>query len=104
MTRRVRTTISLKPEVLEVYRQMAEASGSSLSRVIGDWLDGTLDGAMLINQKVAEAKGMPSLFLSGLLDLVEVQKIEVEQLEKLFRNADYPPSSNTGLKSGDKKE
>ena len=104
MTRRVRTTISLKPEVLEVYRQMAEASGSSLSRVIGDWLDGTLDGAMLINQKVVEAKGMPNKFLSGMQSLFDETYTEVSRSFEDGVFGRSSPSSNTGLKSGDKKE
>jgi len=59
MTERVRTTISLDPEVLDVFRRMAEASNTSVSRCMGDWLTDTADAARVIALQVEEAKRAP---------------------------------------------
>ena len=59
MNERVRTTISLDPEVLDVFRRMADASNTSVSRCMGDWLTDTADAARVIALQVEEARRAP---------------------------------------------
>jgi hypothetical protein len=66
MGERVRTTISVAPEVLEVFKQMAAAGGVSTSRAMGDWLADTVDGAQFVSAKVQEARKAPSRLLGGM--------------------------------------
>lgn len=90
-TNRVRTTISLTPEVHEVFKRMAEAGNMSISVAMGDWLADTVDAAELITVKMEEAKRAPMLVM--------------KELQAVFAGASahiaegVAPSSNTGLKS-----
>lgn len=117
-TDRIRTTISLDPEVHEIFKHMAEASGMSVSRCMGEWLADTAEGAQLVLQKMMEAKRAPLRVMrqfqaiSGTLS-TDIQET-IAHLEKkqagaagsrsaqARRPASPPrkaPSSNTGLKS-----
>lgn len=60
MTDRIRLTISVTPEVHEVFGQIAAMAGVSLSRSMGDWLADTLEGAQFVALKMMEAKQAPS--------------------------------------------
>lgn len=64
---KIRTTISIEPEILQVYRDMAESSGMSLSACIGGWLESTHEAALLITNEVNKTKNLPSGFLNALL-------------------------------------
>lgn len=99
MSRKVRTTISLDPEVLAVYRQMAEQSGMSLSQCIGGWLETTLDSAQFINRKMLEARGLPSKFVQSMQTLLDETQVEMDSIVSDMKNPHSAPSSNTGLKS-----
>ena len=123
---RVRTTISLDPEVHEVFRRMAEASGVSISRCMGDWLADTIDAAQLATNKLVEIRRSPervihdfnSLLASEALAIMQGKgssPIDMRKLGDLARGrpaadsasagpppagrAPTAPSSNTGLKS-----
>jgi len=90
-TNRVRTTISLTPEVHAVFKRMAEAGNTSISVAMGDWLGNTCEAAELITVKMEEAKRAPMLVM--------------KELQAVFADASAyaaevaAPSSNTGLKS-----
>lgn len=56
---RIRTTISLHPDVHAIFVTMAEASGTSLSRCMGDWLADTAEGAQFVASKMMEARRAP---------------------------------------------
>jgi len=114
MTDRIRTTISIKPEVLEVFRRMAEAGNMSVSRAMGEWLDDTSDAAQMIVLKMEEAKKAPmrvmrelQAMVAGMSDQVDMDIEKVRQMTTAgVRVAARPaaaaapaPSSNTGLKS-----
>lgn len=99
---RVRTTISVDKEVLDRFRAMAEYSGMSLGRCIGYWLEDTADAAAIISNKLAESRGIPALFLGAISEMMDDQKIEIKQLEKILENGNYPPYSNTGVNSPEK--
>lgn len=98
MARKIRTTISIDPEVLAVYRQMAERSGLSLSQCIGGWLEDTLDSAQLINQKMTEARGIPSRFVRSMEALIDGAESAMGQVvADMALPPQGAPSSNTGL-------
>ena len=56
---RIRLTISVTPEVHDTFLLLAEASGTSISRAMGDWLDDTRDGAAFMAQTVQKAREAP---------------------------------------------
>lgn len=43
MSDRIRLTISVEPEVHAIFSKMAEASGMSLGKCMGDWLADTAE-------------------------------------------------------------
>jgi len=63
---RIRLTISVSPDVHAAFSKMAEASGLSLSRVMGDWLADTNEAAQLVAQKMQQARAAPGLVLREL--------------------------------------
>lgn len=119
MTERVRTTISLSPEVLEIFKRMADAGNMSVSRCMGDWLTDTADAAQMIMLKMEEAKVAPMRvvremrgLLAGLTDSVNEAEDTVRRERQKAREDDAgapssgpsaaisakePPSSNTGV-------
>jgi hypothetical protein len=109
MTERIRTTISLTPEALEVFKRMAEAGNMSVSRCMGEWLSDTADAAEMITLKMEEAKKAPMkvmremrAMVAGLGASVLDAEEEVRQMRRAPRVASggpIPPSSNTGGKS-----
>ena len=116
MTDRIRLTISVTPEVHEVFSRMAAIAGVSLGRAMGDWLENTSDGAQLVALQVADAKELPKRVQKELLARLGVRADAAagqeatrrfnEAWESLAasqgaRSAPGPaavaPSSNTGL-------
>lgn len=121
MTERIRTTISLSPEVLEIFKRMADAGNMSVSRCMGDWLTDTADAAQMITLKMEEAKKAPMRvvremrgLLAGLTDTVNDAEESVRKARREAReggaaappsgpteassDAQEPPFSNTGVK------
>ena len=108
MSERIRLTITVTPEVHEVFSRMAEAGGMSLGKCMGEWLADTIDGAQFVAQKMQEARKAPrtvmrelQAFSRGLVDEMD------DAAEKLRRSAvspeatpragaAFPPPSNTG--------
>lgn len=79
---RVRLTISIDPEVLEVFRTMAKAGSMSVGRCIGDWCGDTVDGAQFVAAKMVEAKKAPARVMremqamaGGLLEEVKKESV-----------------------------
>lgn len=66
MAERIRLTIAVTPEVHREYSKLAEVAGMSLSRVMGDWLADTVEGAQLVALKMREAKESPQKVLREL--------------------------------------
>lgn len=127
MTERIRTTISLTPEAYDIFKRMAEAGNTSVSRCMGDWLSDTADAAELITLKMEEAKSAPmavlremQALLVGMGEAVIETKKDLRDLQTHVRQANrselasedrmvrvglqapgapVPPSSNTGGKS-----
>jgi hypothetical protein len=123
MSDRIRTTISVSPEVHDIFKRMAEAGGMSVSRCMGDWLADTAEGAELIATKMAEARRAPmavmremQAMVAGLADTVDMDMQKVRKMAAAgMREATgpkgtersaarprasaalTPPSSNTGV-------
>lgn len=116
-TDRIRTTISLDPEVHEIFKRMAEASGMSVSRAMGEWLADTAEGAELVVSKMVEARKAPMVVMREMHAMTKGLGVELEkQMQEMrqasrqgqrsapggARAASIPssaPSSNTGLNS-----
>lgn len=112
MSDRIRTTISLDPEIHALFVSMAEVSGTSVSRCMGDWLSDTAEGAQFVTLKMKEAREAPRIVIReaqamarGLLEEVNATARQVREgargkAEPAPRAAPHlrPPSSNTGGK------
>ena len=119
MTERIRTTISLTPEALEVFKRMADAGNMSVSRCMGDWLSDTAEAAEMITLKMEEAKKAPMrvmkemrALVAGLADSVDEATDDARKALREgraggaaappsgpneARSSAEPPSSNTGV-------
>lgn len=116
MTERVRTTISLTPEALEIFKRMAVAGNMSVSRCMGDWLTDTSDAAEMIASKMEDARRAPLRVMRELRAMVTGMGSEVDTIMAEFRKPVPsgviekgrkpkggavspldPPSSNTGV-------
>jgi hypothetical protein len=119
MAERIRTTISLTPEALEIFKRMADAGNMSVSRCMGDWLSDTADAAEMITLKMEEARKAPMrvmnemrALVAGLADSVDETSDQVRERLRAGRaggaaappsgppdaSSDAePPSSNTGV-------
>lgn len=106
MSERIRTTISVDPEVYEVFKRMADAAGMSVSRTMGDWLADTAEGAQFVALKMAEARSAPMTVMrelhamsGGTADMIQA---EMDRIRKASL-ASHAPSSNTGRNSPKKR-
>lgn len=115
MADRIRLTITVTPEVHEVFSRMSEASGLSLGRCMGDWLADTAEGAQFVLAKMEQARSAPKMALRELHAMTHGLQGEIQGvLDGLRRppasggtplaggaarvRLPSPPSSNTGGK------
>jgi hypothetical protein len=115
-TERVRTTISLDPEIHKIFISMAEAGGMSVSRCMGEWLADTAEGAQFVTIKMQEARKAPMAVMRemqsmalGLQDSVgetmanlragKPLRSDVRRAPTAKAAKPKAPSSNTGLNS-----
>lgn len=71
-----RVSVPISARALEVFQELADASGQSLARCIAEWLDDTAEGAIGMSQLISKAKASPRhavaqlhLMASGLQDM-----------------------------------
>jgi len=115
-----RLTITVSEEVHDVFKRMAKASGTSLSRCMGEWLADTIDGAAFVAQKMEEARAAPRMvaremhaYALGLADetqsLIKAVKHKAAQTDRAAHGkrsaaaagrseTPIPPPCNTGGK------
>jgi hypothetical protein len=62
-TENIRLTITVTPEVHQIFQRFAKASGMSLGKCMGEWLGDTSEGALLMVSKMEEARAAPALVL-----------------------------------------
>lgn len=72
----VRFTVSIDPDALAAYQRLADASGLSLARCVGEFLADMRDTAELIGTKVLQARRDPK----GVL-------LELDALATMFSTA-----------------
>jgi hypothetical protein len=61
MTKPVRLTVSLSPELHDLLHSYADASGCSVSRAVSDWLEASRDAIQFTAARVRDAKQAPAL-------------------------------------------
>lgn len=111
MTERIRTTISVPQDVYEVFKQMADVSGTSVSRCMGDWLAETAEGAQHVSMQLQQAREASKRDIKQLHEALKSGEImdklitgseaqeDVRSGATRARTAPETPYSNTGLKS-----
>jgi len=87
---RIRTTISLDPAVHAIFVAMAEASGMSVSRCMGDWLADTAEGAQFVALKMQEARKAPKLVMREMQAMSKGLVEEVEAVLGQIRESAVP--------------
>lgn len=116
-TPNVRLTISITPEVHEVFKRFAAAAGMSISRAMGEWLGDTIEAAQFTAEKMEQARSAPRLVMremhsyalgileetEGLMNEIKAKGVESRrvgdaQASPARRDATIPPPSNTGGK------
>ena len=55
----IRLTITVSPEVHEAFQRMADASGMSLGRCMGEWMQDTLEGVQFVTAQLVKAREAP---------------------------------------------
>lgn len=91
---RVRTTVSIDPEVLAVFKRMAASARISVGRAIGDWCADTVDGAQFVTQKMEQARKQPQLVMR------EMQATAAGLLEEIGRVGREVSTSSRGRPEG----
>jgi hypothetical protein len=110
LSKPIRCTVPVSPEVHAAFEKLAKASGMSVGRAMGDWLGDTIDAVAFMADTMAKARATPKLvarelhsYALGLTDetgeLIERMR-EQGRVERsgAARPALRPPSSNTGGK------
>ena len=98
---KTRVTVPVTAEVHETFKRLAEVSGVSVGKAMGEWLQDTMEAAQAMADMMEKARLQPKLALRemqaytlGLSDMTQ------EILQGLGRAAQTvtPPVSNTGGK------
>lgn len=98
---KTRVTVPVTAEVHETFKRLAEVSGVSVGKAMGEWLQDTMEAAQAMADMMEKARLQPKLALRemqaytlGLSDMTQ------EILQGLGRAAQAvtPPVSNTGGK------
>ena len=55
----IRLTITVTPQVHAAFSKMAEATGMSLGRCMGEWLQDTLEGVEFLTGQLVRARAAP---------------------------------------------
>jgi hypothetical protein len=109
---RIRLTITVSPEVHEVFSRMAASAGLSLGKCMGDWLADTIEGAQFVASKMEEARKAPALVMREMHAASRGLTAQIEADQALMRartasgkrsappaaRRGSPPPSNTGGK------
>lgn len=112
----IRLTITVTPEVHAVYQRLAAATGTSLGKTMGEWLESTIEGAEFMASKLEQARAAPGLVMreihSYALGVADETGALVEKMRQKGRedraalardaregaSSPIPPSGNTGGK------
>lgn len=102
----IRLTIPVSAEVHQAFSRMAEVSGVSIGRCMGDWLADTLEGVEFITDKLQRAREAPKMVvremrqqLLGVAD--ELQAVSAAMRSAPVRDAgDAPRGRATAARAG----
>ena len=115
-TQNVRLTISVTPEVHEVFKRFSAAAGMSLSKAMGEWLGDTVEAAEFTASKMEQARAAPKIVMREMhayaLGIVDETTNLMDDIKEKGRQARArtvsaarpatgkvgPPSGNTGGK------
>ena len=109
-TEPVRLSITVTPEVHAAFRRLADASGMSMGKAMGEWLGDTLEAVEFMAEKMEQARAAPRLVMQEMhayaLGLADETKQVLEQVRKRGQRGEpasgvapfphAPPSCNTG--------
>ena len=88
-TEPVRLTITVTPEVHAAFRRLADASGMSMGKAMGEWLGDTLEAVEFMAEKMEQARAAPRLVMQEMhayaLGLADETKQVLEQVKKRER-------------------
>ena len=62
-TEPVRLSITVTPEVHAAFRRLADASGMSMGKAMGEWLGDTLEAVEFMAEKMEQARAAPRLVM-----------------------------------------
>ena len=65
-TKQIRVTVPVTPEVLEMFQRLSTASGKSVGRLMGEWLDETRDGLEPMIEIMTNFKKAPKAAVQAL--------------------------------------
>ena len=91
-TEPVRLTITVTPEVHAAFRRLADASGMSMGKAMGEWLGDTLEAVEFMAEKMEQARAAPRLVMQemhayafGLADETKQVLANVKERERAGR-------------------
>lgn len=58
---KVRVTVPVTPEVQEAFKRLADASGLSVGKAMGEWLQDTLEAVESMAELMEKARSQPKL-------------------------------------------
>lgn len=91
-TEPVRLTITVTPEVHAAFRRLADASGMSMGKAMGEWLGDTLEAVEFMAEKMEQARAAPRLVMQEMhayaLGLADETKQVLEQVRKRGQRAE----------------
>lgn len=98
----VRVTVPLDPKVHAVFKHLAEVSGMSVGRAMGEWLADTSEAAVSMADLLQKAREQPKLVAKQIeaysLGLSDITAELLESLGKAGGVGLTPPVGNTGGK------
>jgi hypothetical protein len=86
---RIRLTISVSPEVHAAFQRMADVSGMSIGRAMGDWLADTLEGAEMVTAQLERARQAP-------------RQVAADMRQQLLGSVDLMDEVLQGMRTGHK--
>lgn len=87
----VRLSITVTPEVHSAFRRLADASGMSMGKAMGEWLGDTLEAVEFMAEKMEQARAAPRLVMQEMhayaLGLADETHQVLQQVKKREREA-----------------
>ena len=90
----VRLSITVTPEVHAAFRRLADASGMSMGKAMGEWLGDTLEAVEFMAEKMEQARAAPRLVMQemhayalGLADETKQVLANVKERERAGRTS-----------------